>query len=144
MAKNKLRRWFNVRAWCDYDRLAQGAFSLRDTIRLLFIPRTTTKKEDFANAIEKLQFSEEDIQVRKHAFLRLTLIMSTMTLLIFCYSLYHLYEGHIRTFVMSVILSLIAAMLTFRYHFWYFQLTKKKLGCTLNEWFLEGFLRRKP
>ena len=45
--------------------------------------------------------------------------------------------------LLQAIDTLIALVLAFRYHFWYFQMKQHKLGCTFNEWYRQGLLGEK-
>ena len=55
--------------------------------------------------------------------------------LIFVYAGYQFFYGSIKAFIVSLVVMLIALVLAFRYHFWYFQIKQRKLGCTFNEWY---------
>ncbi|WP_119328496.1 hypothetical protein [Cysteiniphilum halobium] len=68
--------------------------------------------------------------------LRLCLLVAVA---IYFYALYLFIQGYI--LVGLIALSLIMLMLAnaFKYHFWRYQLYRKKLGCTFHEWFSDLF-----
>ncbi|WP_440992940.1 hypothetical protein [Cysteiniphilum litorale] len=68
--------------------------------------------------------------------LRLCLLVAAM---VYFYALYLFIKGYI--LVGCIALSLIMLMLAnaFKYHFWRYQLYRKKLGCTFHEWLFDLF-----
>jgi intracellular multiplication protein IcmV len=48
---------------------------------------------------------------------------------------YQLFYGSYQAAIVSFIILWIALVLAFRYHFWYFQIKNRKLGCTVYEWY---------
>jgi intracellular multiplication protein IcmV len=51
--------------------------------------------------------------------------------------------GSIKAFIVSLVVTLIALILAYRYHFWYFQMKQRKLGCTFSEWYKQGLFGEK-
>ncbi|WP_440616508.1 hypothetical protein [Cysteiniphilum sp. 6C5] len=75
--------------------------------------------------------------IKKFTFLlRLCLLVAVI---IYFYALYLFIKGYI--LVGCIALSLMMLMLAnaFKYHFWRYQLYRKKLGCTFHEWFVDLF-----
>ncbi|ASQ45097.1 hypothetical protein clem_02680 [Legionella clemsonensis] len=134
-----IKRIFNVRAWIDFDRVRAFTSYLAAGFQKLFIPQQQTEKgESFEAAVARMNLSEQELQAKKKALYRLSVLMCLAAVGIFSYSIYHLYYGSYRAVVVSLVLVLVALVLAFRYHFWYFQIKERKLGCSFSEWYREG------
>lgn len=56
------------------------------------------------------------------------------------YAFYLVKQQSFHGAILTCVLTLIAFAQAFRFHFWSFQISKKKLGCTFREWLREGLL----
>ena len=135
-----IKRVVNPLAWVDFDRVRAGQRFVVNVCSTLFIPQDRTPTETFAAAQKRLQLTPDDVFKRKRALFRTSLLMLLMACLIFIYTLYNLLYAHFLAAGLSLIVLSIALVLAFRYHFWYFQMKKQKLGCTLCEWFRQGLM----
>lgn len=133
-------RIFNVRAWLDFDRMKSYTGYLANGFRKMFVPQQKEAEESFDEATVRLNLSEKDLEKRRTSLYRLSLFMCGAALLIFAYGVYHLFNGGYRAAIISLAVMLIALALAFRYHFWYFQIRERKLGCTLQEWYKKGLM----
>ncbi len=131
---------FNVRTWVDFDRMKTFTTYLSTGFRKMFIPQESGSGESFKEAMDRLNLNEKDLQSRQTALLRLSLFMCVAAIFIFAYGLYHLLTGGYRATIISFAVMLIALALAFRYHFWYFQIKERKLGCTLKDWYRKGLM----
>ncbi|MDI9818677.1 MULTISPECIES: type IVB secretion system protein IcmV [unclassified Legionella] len=133
------KRIFNVRAWFDFDRLSAFTAYLVGGFKTMFIPQKQTGQgESFEAAVARMHLSEKDLIAKQKALYRLSILMCAAAVFIFSYSLYHLYYGTYRAVIVSLVLTLVALVLAFRYHFWYFQIKERKLGCSISEWYRQG------
>ena len=66
--------------------------------------------------------------------------MVSLAMMLFLYFLYNLFYGRYAAVLLSSIVMLLALVIAFRYHFWYFQIQQRKLGCTLSDWFWQGLM----
>lgn len=135
-----LKGVFNVRYWSDWDRTKRGSVWLVDTLKKFFVIQEPTEVETFPQAMQRLKISNEDIEKRKRFLFGLAIFMATVAILLFGYAVYHLYYLNIAAFIISLVVMGIALVLAFRYHFWYYQLKVKKLGCSVREWFTNGLM----
>ncbi|MFN7097984.1 MAG: type IV secretion protein IcmV, partial [Gammaproteobacteria bacterium] len=69
--------------------------------------------------------------------LRLTIIIGSFAVLILLYTLYLLWQGSFGSASLAFVVMLISIATACRYHFWYFQVKNRKLGCTIKEWLNE-------
>lgn len=134
---------FNVRYWFDWPRMRSFTLYLVNGFKRLFVPQKNTRSESFEDATKVLNLTDESLLVKQKSLFRLSMLMVISAALILGYAGYQLYVGSIRAFLVSLIVTLIALVLAFRYHFWYFQIKERKLGCTFNEWYRQGFLGEK-
>jgi len=141
-----LKRVFNVRQWSDYDRLKAFTQYLGTGIKKMFIPHQETLKDSkntFTQMSLKMNLTEQDLLARSNGLYRLSILMCILALGILGYGGYQVYQGHYKSFLISMVVSLIGLVLAFRYHFWYFQIKERKLGCTFKEWYKQGLLGKK-
>lgn len=134
---------FNVRQWSDYDRLRTFTVYLGNGIKKMVIPQKETiedTKNTFSNAASTLNLSEDELNLRARGLYRLSVLMCVMAVGIFGYAIYHMVYGNAKAVIVSMVVSLIALSLAFRYHYWYFQIKERKLGCTIREWYRQGLL----
>ena len=133
---------FNVREWLDYNRLKSFTVYLYHGIRKMVVPGATSdeKKMSFEAAVKEMKLTDEALKSRALGLYRLSLLMCVIAGLIAVYCIYHIYLGNIAAALLSLIVMMISLALACRYHFWYFQIKKRKLGCTLKEWYQEGLL----
>ncbi|CDZ76559.1 hypothetical protein BN59_00833 [Legionella massiliensis] len=133
-------RIFNVRAWLDFDRMKSYSTYLGEGFKKMFVPQHKEAEETFEEAMVRMNLSEKDLQKRRKSLHRLSLFMCGAALLIFAYGIYHLFQSDYKATIISLAVMLIALALAFRYHFWYFQITERKLGCSLLEWYKKGLM----
>lgn len=133
----------NVRSWFDWVRLKSFTLYLANGFKRLFVPQQAIKAESFKEAANKLDISDENLLAKQKALFRLSMIMVGAAGLILVYMGYQLFYGSFKAAMVSLVVTLIALALAFRYHFWYFQIKHRKLGCTFNEWYRQGLLGEK-
>lgn len=136
-------RIFNVRAWFDWDRLKSFTSFLVNGFSRLFVPQKNTQVESFDAAQKQFNLSDADLLLKQKALYRLSIVMTAVAFLILIYAGYHLFYGTIKATIISLVVMMIALVLAFRYHFWYFQIKVRKLGCTFQEWYRQGLLGEK-
>jgi len=136
---------FNVRTWSDYDRIKSFTTYLVNGFKKLFIPqkKAAGSGDTFKKAMKDYNLSEDDLIIQQNALWRWSILMVVITLCIFSYSVYSIFNGSIKAFIVSFVVSLISLTLAFRYHFWYYQIKVRKLGCSVREWYRQGLLGEK-
>jgi intracellular multiplication protein IcmV len=136
-------RIFNIRTWFDWDRIKSFTLALRNGIKSLFIPQKSDRVESFDSAITKLKLTDAELLLKQNALYRLSIVMTLAAFLILVYTGYQLFYGSYKAVLVSFVVMMIALVLAFRYHFWYFQIKRRKLGCTFEEWFRQGLMGEK-
>lgn len=137
------KRMFDIQGWADWER-NRGHFTyLQTTIKKFFIPRQAQAEETFEEATKRLKLDEAQLEIKKRALLRLTILMLVTAFFVLIYLIYQLIYGSFLGVLASISLMLIALALAFRYHFWYFQIKERKLGCRVLDWMRFAFIRPK-
>ena len=139
-----LRSIFNVRSWSDWDRMKSFTSYLGNGFKKFFVPQEPVARESFEEARKRLNLSDTDLVARQRGLLRLSLIMAVFAVLLLFYGIYQHINVHFLSASLSLVVMLIALVLAFRYHFWYFQIKERKLGCSVREWFKQGLMGEKP
>lgn len=135
-----LARIFDLRSWFDFDRIKSFTLYLMNGFKKMFIPQTGNYGEAFQDAMVRFHITEKELHNKKNALLRLSLLMCGVSICIFGYAIYQMFFGNVKATLVSIVVTFIALALSFRYHFWYFQIKKRKLGCTFHEWYREGLM----
>ena len=138
-----LKRIFNIRQWSDWYRVKAGARYFWTSASKLSQADRQRQVEDFKHAQLRLGLSDEALARRGLYLRRLSYFMLFLSALIFCYGIYHLFYASWIAFILSLVVTSIGLSLAFRYHFWWFQISRQTLGCTFSEWYQASILGRK-
>ena len=138
------KRIFDVKTWSDWNRMKSFTVYLKDGFKKFFVPQEIEARETFEQAKIRLNLSDKDLLSRQRGLLHLSILMVVFAVGLFIYFIYQLFQLHFLAASLSIIIVLIALVLAVRYHFWYFQIKKRKLGCTLREWYKQGLLGEEP
>lgn len=138
--KRGLKPFTNIRGWSDYDRVKSNTKNLSDSIRDTFSPKKARYPETFEQACERFHLTEKDITQRRRQYMLLTIVQLLLGVGIFVYAIDLLMSKSLPGGIASVALGFVMLTMAMRNHFWYFQIKKRKLGCTLKEYFYEGLL----
>lgn len=141
--KGSFKKVFQFRFWLDAERLQGFGSYLVHVFKSLFVLQRKEGAESFDEAAVRLTLSEEDLLKRQRALFYLTLFMLFLATLLFAYLIYQVVYGTFAGVLVSFVVMLIACALAFRYHFWFFQIKSKQLGCSVRTWFKEGVLGEK-
>jgi intracellular multiplication protein IcmV len=136
-------RFFNVfrfDLWLDVSRLKEFMQYILGLFKKIFVPQPQKAEESFDAAKKRLNLTDEQLLKQEHALFRVSLLMAVLAGLLFCYGIYQMFYGSILGVVLSLVVTLIALTFAFRYHFWFFQIKEKKLGCSWKVWLNEGLL----
>jgi len=131
---SKKKRDFGISRLMGLPYLAAFTKSITGSAREMIKPRQSEREETFEEAVTRLQLTEEDIQKRKKQFLNLAISFGVFAFVVLCYTVYLFWNGHILAGILGVAVTIMILTQVFRYHFWHFQMKKRKLGCTLKEW----------
>lgn len=124
----------NFPAWMGWRQIAGTGRDIKDLGKALLTKSTAKQSETFAEAMQRLHLSEQDIQQRAKLFFRMSCFYCAVAVALFIYVVYLLYTAHFAAAFLSLLLTVLSLALAFRQNFWYFQIKQRRLGCTVKEW----------
>ena len=130
----------NIPKWIDFDRTKSFTVYFYDCIKKIFVPQKGTESNTFEQAVQEYGLTDAILLQRQKGYFTACFIMCICALLFFGYSIYHVVLGSWRAVLISFVMTLLSLTLAFRYHFWFYQIKQRKLGCTFREWFRCGLL----
>jgi len=107
---------------------------LRGLVATSFAIPESGDKETFDEAIYRLGLNEEDLEERYSSFIQQCLMFLFFAIVIFSYAGYLIFKGHPLSGIVTFLMSVMLMVLGLRSHFWAFQISQRKLGCTWSEW----------
>lgn len=128
---------FNIREGVGYDQIASYGSMIKDSAKDVFTrPKMPDKIETFDEFAKRLNLSDEEIEKRAKWLLYYMITYIIISLSLFGYFIYLLIKTGSSFLAILVSFALAFAMLTnaFKESFWYMQMKKRKLGCTMKEW----------
>lgn len=139
---HRLRKYFfNWEGLLDWQRTKAYTASLFQLGKSFFvIEQTKLNTARFEEMVAKYQLTEADLIKQKKAMTRLARVMLFVAILILSYCVYQMMYGGWRAVLVGVVLVGVALTLSFRYYFWAFQITERKLGCSFREWYRKDIL----
>lgn len=129
------KTFINPRGWLGYDALKAHSQTLWKLIKVLFSRATPEYTETFDEAMHRLGLNESDIENTKNSYLSFAiffLILAVATLFLGLYLIIKYVS--IAGLVLALASTALFLSQAFKYHFWYFQIKHRKLGCTYEEW----------
>lgn len=129
------KTFFNPSAWLGYKQLKVNSLAIWGFVKLAITPAKPERSESFEEAMKRFKLSETDIKEQKTTYFMYAFCFALAGLVIVGASFYYLIHYHsLAGFLVGLVVSTFAFAQAFRFHFWYFQLKFRKLGCTVKEW----------
>jgi len=134
-------RFVNVSAWSNKKEVISHAKEIKRMVKSLFTIGTPYNPEEtFDIAMKRLNISDKDLEIRVRHYKRNYLIFLLFALCMFSYGLYSIWNMRFLAFIVSTGLTCMCLGLSFKYHFWVFQIKNRRLGCSVTEWYYKGLL----
>src|SRR4029078_9012133 len=134
------KTFFNPSAWLDYDTLKAQTVNIVSVLRNMFTIPKPAKEETFEAALKRLNITEAEAEKAKTHYRSYALLLTLVALLAFLYSFYLLFTHHsIFTWLLGMAITALFLAKAFQFDFWAFQIKRRKLGATFNEWFEDVF-----
>lgn len=132
------KTFFDPAGWLGYRELKQNTQSTWQVLRELFVaaPETTAEESiTFEEAMKRHNLTPDAVNEIEKDYLFYAILFLALGVFSILFGFYLLFIQ--RTFI-GLLLSIAVASLfgsqAFRYHFWYFQIKRRKLGATFEEW----------
>ena len=127
---------FRITRWVGLKNIKENANYFYTQGKSLFKLEKATTLENFNEAQDRLALTEADLELQKNRYRYLSFLFVILFFILIAYGIFlYLYKKNWMGIAMTFSLSLYALSIAFRYHFWYFQIKTKKLGCSIKEWF---------
>ncbi len=123
-----------VDRWVDFEYHKKTLRYLRDEWKRLFSHQKPTRSEEFDEAVQRLSLTPDDLATQTQRFRYLAWLFIVLSLALLAYACVIGSNGNWTGTIISVSIAFYALTLAFRFHFWYFQMSQRKLGCTVQEW----------
>jgi intracellular multiplication protein IcmV len=131
-----------LRKWTGVDSSVTFGSSVVEMAKGLFSVRKGQSTQSFDAKTQSMGLDEVTLQQRARDFLRMATFGLIATVAIWSYMIYLLLGQAWHGAIVSLGVSFVVLALSFRYHFWYFQIKQRRLGCTLSDWWRIGILGR--
>ena len=131
------KTFFNPRAWLGFDTLKESSRGFMGIMRGVFSQPSITapeKPETFSEAVARLHLTEKNIHDLQWTYFSYALLFLLMALGVLAYSIWLLVHLHMYALIISLAIISLLLSQAFRFHFLYFQIKHRKLGCTWEEW----------
>ena len=132
--KGTLKSFVDIPSWLGWRQLKGNTSSLWNSIVPIFKIQKATRKETFEQAMARFNIGENDLKRRVQSCVQQMIFYFFIAFLGILYMLYlfiklHFFAGFLMFFVAGLIV-----VKGLECHFWYFQIKRRKLGCTIKEW----------
>jgi intracellular multiplication protein IcmV len=135
VVKISRKTFFNPTGWLGYDLLKAQFKVTVNILKNAFSPALPQRKETFTEALKRLKLSEQDVQSIEKNYFLYAVIIAALGVITVIFSGYLLFsQGAFIGFLLGLLCATLFFVYAFRYHFWYFQIKHRKLGCTFAEW----------
>lgn len=134
------KTFFNPKAWVGYNSLKDHSLLIWSCITGIFSRGSNNTKrsdqpESFENTLVKLNISEPELALIARRNLLYALWFLMLVFCDLCYAIYLIWYHHaFASFLISLALVVFLLAQVFKYHFWYFQIKQRRLGCTFKQW----------
>jgi len=126
---------FRIHRWLGFGTIKKNTQYYYEQAKALASVEKPTHSETFEEAAERLNLSPEFLERQKKRYLLLSIFFVFLALSLGVYAGFFIVKKYWMGAVMCCSLTFFALTYAFRYHFWYFQIKHKKLGCKLRDWF---------
>jgi intracellular multiplication protein IcmV len=123
----------NFPKWMGLSQLRANAAAIMKMFQDLRVHRPPVREETFAQAVQRLNLTEDDIKTRMKHCLLMSLLYFSASLVFLAYTLYMIIHLHLGM-VVGLLITALMMVFTYREHFWYFQMKTRTLGNTFQDW----------
>jgi intracellular multiplication protein IcmV len=129
------KTFFNPSAWLGYGQLKESTSAIWGVIKTLFVPAKPQRTETFEEAMVRFNVTEDELKEKQNVFLTYAygfVLFAVCSFVIGFFLLIH--HKTVLGWLLALAVTTLFLSQAFRYHFWYFQIKNRKLGCTFKEW----------
>jgi intracellular multiplication protein IcmV len=123
-----------VDRWANFKGNKDTAVYFFNLASKLLKPSPPSKLEDFESVVEAQALTESVLQAQSEKYKALATLFVLFAGLLFIYTFILIFLGNFMGMCISAALVIYALAQAFRFHFWHFQISQRKLGCSFSEW----------
>lgn len=133
--KRAVKPFVNVTYWVNYDEHKSTWSKLLASVTSLLFPTLEPKrKETFEQAVQRMNISERGLATRQKQCLSFAVLFFIAGVILLVYTASLLLNKEFAASFLGIGVTSLVFTYAFRYHFWYFQIKNRRLGCSLAEW----------
>lgn len=148
--KNVVKKGFlsglNPLRWIGYEQIAQNGRTIKNMVDGMVKPsngKTDFRPTSFEECMQHYKLTEEELKIRMRNSYRIALVCFIASFFMAAYVIYLFVHGLPLAGIVCVMLTLLLWSYAFREHFNYFQMKRRRLGCTFKDWFVAVFKGKK-
>ncbi len=127
--------YIRPKQWFNWDFMKSSTSETIEIVKNIYRAPQKGSTETFFQAIERHRLSVQDLHNLRSRFFYISLFFFVLAIGMSIYALTGFLEENYLQFLGSASLVFFLLAQSFRYHFWYFQIVQKRLGCSFREWF---------
>ena len=128
------KTFLDVPTWIGWGTLKVNTKNLIDMTKDILVVKKVDE-ETFEQAKKRLNLTEKDIERAKNYYVKFSMLFLAVTVLSLIYTFYLFLSAYFLSGVIAFLVTVLSALESFMFHFRYFQIKHRKLGCTIKEWF---------
>ena len=139
-----------VDRWLSFEELKKSSSYFWRHTKQLFKTSPPGQPETFEEAVSRLNLTPKELRLQKKRYQYLLYLFLSMAAALLIYTVIIANLGNLKGAAITLALAIYALSNAFRFHFWCFQISQKKLGCKGKEWlrytipFIKSSKRIKP
>lgn len=126
--------YIRPKQWVSWDFFKASSMKTYSLMKDIYTVPPQGRTETFEGAMRRHHLTAEDLEQIKNRYFNHFLIYLVFSFGLMIYLVDGLYHGEILRSVGTCSLVLLLLSYAFRSHFFYFQITRGKLGCSFYEW----------
>lgn len=129
------KTFFNPLGWLGYNELKVYNQYIWSSIKDITTKPTPQRSETYEEAMARLNVTDQEVQQTGQRYLQYALAFVVLAGIAFAAAFYLLIEhGTFAGLILALASTALLLTQAFRFHFWYFQISQRRLGCTFQEW----------
>jgi len=126
--------YIRPKQWVSWDFFKNSTQKTYGMLKDLYTIPSKGRVETFYQALARHGLTLEDVEQLKRKFYFLSMVFLSFSIGMFLYAADGFFNEQVLRGIGAVSLTIFLLAQSFRYHFWYFQLVEKRLGCSFSEW----------
>ena len=138
--KKFLGRVFKIKEWSDWERSKSSFEYVKEIFKKLFtVAEYDPEVNKFESVAKRYDLSEQKMKEQAQIFKSLSLIFFMIACVIIALTCYQFFSGNFLVGIVTLCISLVAGVLSFRFHFYLTLIKYKRLDCSIRDWFELNF-----